>query len=129
MINEPFDEEMNEFLERVRIIDELNKNMYQDRSRIQCEPGEHYPLINDLGEPQCAELECLHIFNYKTLKKELSLSTLTEKQKVERYDELMLVSRLVEYGTPPKNVICYEDNVYIPRQGFRNVRRCFYDKD
>ena len=32
-------------------------------------------------------------------------------------------------GNPPKNVTCYSDNIYSSGHGFRNITRCFYDRD
>lgn len=119
--------QMDEYHERQRIIEMLNKGDIVKPEEPHCEPGEHYILINDLGVPQCAH--CLTLFSWKSVRHELIASTLPEVQALLRYRELRKVARQVDKGNPPRNIIHLIDYHYLTGKGYRYIDRTYYERD
>lgn len=119
--------QMEEYMERQRIIHVLNKGDVVRPEEVRCEPGDHYILINEFGVPQCAS--CLMLFGWKGVRRELFASTLQNKQVIERYKELKHVAKQVENGKPPKNIVNWNDFQYLTGQGYRYIERWFYERD
>lgn len=117
----------DEYKERERIIDMLNELNTIEAEEVKCNPGEHYVVVNEFGVPQCAD--CLTLFSWRGVRRELFASNLPDDEVARRYKELKKIIRQIENGNPPKNIVNWNDYRYLTGFGYQYIERWFYERD